>query len=348
MFFRALRSFGHTLVGDPRPLIVHYHVTASCNFRCIFCNIWREGKKLYPNQVPARVIKKHVEQLADIGAVNIDFTGGEPLLRQELGELYGHAKDCDYLTTINTNGWFVEKRVRELHNNIDYAQVSLDSPCRSENDYIRGKRGAYDRALSAVKLFKDFSVPVTITCTLTKQTLSRLEGFSSLAQELSVGVNVNVVFPQPLEHTHEKTKVNDMVIDYQYCARKLNEAKHLPNLFISGNFIRILQKGGNRADKPICKSASVMATIAADGTMILPCFYHPEARFNLHKFHHVRNAWYSHLAWRIRENCGRYPFCEGCIARCYLTFSQIGMPRDFGLFCLLVQDYLVASRSVTG
>jgi len=346
MISRALKSFGHTLVGDPKPLVVHYHVTTACNFRCIFCNIWREGARLYPNQVPADKIKEHLEQFAEIGTVNVDFTGGEPLLRPELGELYAHAKDCGFLTTINTNGWFVERRIEELHNFVDYAQVSLDSPIPEENDYIRGKRGAHKHAVQALKLFKDYSVPVSASVTLTNQTIDRLKGLSEFGQEIGVNMNINVVFPQPLEHAHDRTGVKErMLIDYKRCAQKLDQARYLPNILISSNFVQILKNGGNRKDKPICKAASVMVTIAADGTMILPCFYYPEARFNLSELS-VKNAWYSPLAWKVRKNCGRYPYCEGCIARCYLQFSQLGMPRDMSLYSSLVRDYLFSSGKV--
>ncbi len=261
------------------------------------------------------------------------------MLRKELPEFYAYAKDCGLLTTLNTNGWLVKDRIGELAPFVDMAQISIDSPVPQENDHIRGIRGAYARAVEALKLFKEYSVPVNGVCTLTNQTLGRLKGLSELAQNLGIDMNVNIVFPAPLEHDHDETDVAEMTVDYQECANRLEAARKFPNLIISRNMIELLRKGGNRIEKPICRAASVMATVTANGQMLLPCLYYPEAHFDLSReYLHVRDAWDSGLAWKVRAGCGRYPFCDGCIIRCYLETSELAMPRDWRSFSLLLRD----------
>jgi MoaA/NifB/PqqE/SkfB family radical SAM enzyme len=293
-------------------------------------------------ETPSKEVKKHIKQFADLGTINMDFTGGEPLLRKELADFYAYAKDYGMFVTLNTNGWYVRKRINEIAPYLDNAQVSIDSHIPKENDRIRGVRGAYERCIDALKLFKKHSVPVTGVCTLTHQTLGRLKGLSKLGQELGVDINVNIVFPAPLEHSTDETKVTTkMIIDYKKCAKHLRLARKLPRLIISEYMIKLLERGGNRKDRPVCRASSVMATVSADGKMILPCLYHPETHLDLrNEYQYVRDAWNSDSAWRVRTNCGRYPYCDGCIIRCYIETSEVGMPRNFSSFFLLARDYL--------
>jgi|GEM_PF-6089478 len=113
---------------------------------------------------------------------------GGPLLRKELPNFLRVAKDCDMYVSTTTNGWYVRERIGEIAHSLDSALVSIDSPIREENDRIRGVRGAYDRAIEALKLFKEHSVPIMGAATLTRETLTwdRVEKFSKLTQELGI------------------------------------------------------------------------------------------------------------------------------------------------------------------
>lgn len=331
-------AYAYTLAGSPRPLSLIYHVTGRCNFKCGFCNLWRSGSRLYPVETPADEIKRHVEQFADLGTISMSFTGGEPLIRKELPDLYAHAKDCGINTILNTNGWFVQEKISELAPHVDYAEVSIDSPDPKENDLIRGMSGAFDRGIKAVELLKEHSVPVTIAATITNGTLNRLGGLSKLGQILQANVVINVVFQAPLEHGTDNTG-GTTKLNYGECAQQLKIAKKLPRLKIDNYKIKVLEMGGNNTNKPICRAASVVATVSADGKLLLPCLYHPEAHLDLRKgYPHIKDAWYSDSAQETRRACGRYPYCEGCMCFCYFEPSELGMPRDLALFFSLVKD----------
>ena len=82
---RAFESLlGHFLVdAAPRLYSVTLAVTNRCRFRCWHCyNAGRSGKDL-----PLEVIRKLAPELQDRGAAIVTLTGGEPLLRKDLGEI---------------------------------------------------------------------------------------------------------------------------------------------------------------------------------------------------------------------------------------------------------------------
>ncbi len=71
------------------PLVANYYLTYRCNARCHFCNIWalEPGK-----EADFETIKRNLEDLRRLGTKYVDFTGGEPLLRHDVGEIYTEAK----------------------------------------------------------------------------------------------------------------------------------------------------------------------------------------------------------------------------------------------------------------
>ena len=65
------------------PLIVSWALTARCNLRCKHCNAWNlEAEELETGQ-----ILRLVEELSRMGTCKIQFTGGESLLRDDIGQI---------------------------------------------------------------------------------------------------------------------------------------------------------------------------------------------------------------------------------------------------------------------
>jgi len=75
--------FNAKLLKRKKPLIVGWAITDQCNRKCDYCSIWRR-----PNRdLSTSVILQIVDALAESGTLRISFTGGEPLLRQDMGEV---------------------------------------------------------------------------------------------------------------------------------------------------------------------------------------------------------------------------------------------------------------------
>jgi MoaA/NifB/PqqE/SkfB family radical SAM enzyme len=288
------------------------------------------------------MIKDHIKQFAELGSIVVDFTGGEPLMRKELPEIYREVKNYGMQTATTTNGWFVRKRIKEIASLLDHAQVSIDSPIPEEHDSIRGVKGAYDHAVDAVRAFNEYSIPVWVAAVLTKQTLSwdRIEKFSELGSELEVPINLNVVIYAPLEFIVDETEVRTKhLVDNQKAAELFRRARKLPYIRVSRLLIELLETGGNHTDRPLCRAATYATTVFPDGTMVMPCMHYPEFKVNINQVK-VVDAWYSEKAEEVRRNCGRYPYCEGCLITCLLEGSQLAVPRDMRIFGLALWDSL--------
>ncbi len=106
-----------------------------------------------------------LQQVLDAGAERIGLTGGEPLLRPDLGELIARARDAGALVTVNSNGLLVEQRLEALLR-ASLLLVSVDGP-PSHHDRLRGT-GSYAAAVQGIRAARSENIPVGIVCTLTR------------------------------------------------------------------------------------------------------------------------------------------------------------------------------------
>jgi MoaA/NifB/PqqE/SkfB family radical SAM enzyme len=148
------------LLGARQPLSVSYTVTNRCNKKCAYCKVWDTKEKELGTEEALGII----DELGEMGCQRLGLTGGEPLLRKDIGEIIGRAKEKGIFTGLVTNGSLVPKRIEELKE-LDLLQVSLDGP-KEVHDKHRGK-GAYKEAIKAIRIARENDMRVWVTTVLT-------------------------------------------------------------------------------------------------------------------------------------------------------------------------------------
>lgn len=124
-------------------------VTNRCNYRCWHCyNVKRSQEDL-----PLPALEKLVTQLQDLGAVMVTLTGGEPLLRDDLEQIAGLFDERSCLI-VGTTGWkLTPARAAALRASGVFGMgVSLDSTDAAEHDRLRGRPGAFQAAIDALRI----------------------------------------------------------------------------------------------------------------------------------------------------------------------------------------------------
>jgi len=151
-----------TLVhSDPAPSghrkgyrIIQVHPTLNCNLKCSHC---------YSSSAPGLKTKLNIDDLHyflssayDRGYNTIAVSGGEPFLYPELKELLRRSKETGYYTSLTTNGGLLpHKNNRDTLEFVDLVAVSIDG-VKEEHNAIRGNLKAFDQALEAVEILKEF------------------------------------------------------------------------------------------------------------------------------------------------------------------------------------------------
>ncbi|MEK7289372.1 MAG: 12,18-didecarboxysiroheme deacetylase, partial [Planctomycetota bacterium] len=167
---------------DKKPVVV-WNVGQRCNLKCIHC--YSQSKDIeYPNELTTKDAKAMLDDLADYGAPVILFSGGEPLMRPDLLELIGYAKEKGLRAVISTNGTLITKeKALELKKfGLSYVGISLDG-LKDTNDRFRGIPGAYDLALEGIRNCLATGIKVGLRFTINKRNAHDVAGIFQLIEK---------------------------------------------------------------------------------------------------------------------------------------------------------------------
>lgn len=153
---------------DKKPVVV-WNTTRRCNLRCIHCYAKAEGEKHRGNELNTVEGKKLIDDLAQFGVPVILFSGGEPVLRDDLPELIDYAVKQGLRAVISTNGTLItEGKARIFAGySLSYIGISLDG-MKDINDSFRGVKGAFERAIEGIRNAKHAGIKVGLRFTMHK------------------------------------------------------------------------------------------------------------------------------------------------------------------------------------
>ncbi|MCY4731342.1 TIGR04347 family pseudo-SAM/SPASM protein [Natronomonas gomsonensis] len=170
-----------------RPVVV-WNTTNGCNLRCAHCYAGSGGpERPGGDELTTEEGKRLLSELADYGAPVVLFSGGEPLVRDDLAELVAHAADEGLRPVLSTNGTLLTvERARELKRaGLAYAGVSVDG-LPERNDEFRGVDGAFDAAIDGIESCLDVGLKTGLRYTVTGRNVDDLEGVIELLREVGV------------------------------------------------------------------------------------------------------------------------------------------------------------------
>jgi radical SAM protein with 4Fe4S-binding SPASM domain len=152
-----------------RPLEVHVAVTSRCAAGCEGCYLDARPDGIEP---PREEIERRFESLARAGVFTVAFGGGEPTLRDDLGELADAARARGLTPVVTTSGLGLGTRKVERLARFAQVNVSYDG-AGPEYEAVRGFDGA-DEAESAIARLSQAGVRVGVNVVLTRATFEHV------------------------------------------------------------------------------------------------------------------------------------------------------------------------------
>jgi MoaA/NifB/PqqE/SkfB family radical SAM enzyme len=136
---------------EARPLAATLAVTNRCQLDCVHCSAASSGQ-IGPD-LSRTEIEKVIRESVELGVSNITFTGGEPLMREDIEELVSLVASLDTVALIFTNALALdEKKALALKEaGLTAVFISLDSPDPAEHDRLRGQKGSFLAVSEGVK-----------------------------------------------------------------------------------------------------------------------------------------------------------------------------------------------------
>ena len=126
-----------------------------------------------------------LSEAADLGVVEVHFSGGEPLLRNDLETLIRHANSLEMYTNLITSGigLTTEKAAQLKEAGIENVQVSFQAGEAKLSDFIGGYR-AFERKKEAAIAVKEAELHLSLNVVLHRLNLDHLNEIIKLAEEM--------------------------------------------------------------------------------------------------------------------------------------------------------------------
>jgi MoaA/NifB/PqqE/SkfB family radical SAM enzyme len=246
------------------PPLVWLELTRRCNLTCPHCYI--HGGEARENEMPSSEFYRLLDEFAEMGVWAVAFTGGEPTLHPEFGNLVRYARKKNLLVGIATNGMFLTPALPEsLPRDGVIISVSLD------NLHVDGNRD-FQVATKAILRSQESGFLTNIMTNSNSVNIHQLEPLMQWAE--SHGVSVRSVPFSPLgrgkEHRYLENSTNDVETAAKFWIRECeweHEYHKKAGLCVGliFNYGLTLSYMTRR-----CSSGRFLCYICADGT-VFPC-----------------------------------------------------------------------------
>jgi radical SAM protein with 4Fe4S-binding SPASM domain len=291
------------------------------------------------------------------------LSGGEPLLREDLGEIASHATRRGATVVVGTNGTLLTSdKICELQAaGVTGVAVSVESLDVKYHDRFRRGHGSLEATLAAVDRSAQQGLDFVVQTTLTKGNIGELRDLVAWSADkgavsfnayfvVSTGRGAGMSELSPAEY--EKALTNLVDLHLEYMGQMMVRAKCAPH------FMRLVSQ--RAPDSPIlnyatrCPCGVQYARVTPDGKLTA-CPYMPLPAGDL-RASSFEEVWSnSNLFQELRRGelggkCGRCEYravCGGCRAR---AFGVTGDYMAEDTSCAYEPDGnrpLVASRAVT-
>lgn len=262
---RSARLGGALVAGRPHPYSITFILTHRCNFQCDYCNVPAEAG----TELTTREIKGAIDALTAAGLARASFSGGEALVRPDAVEIIRHAKSRGLFTSLNTNGWLVERHIDALAESLDMLVVSIDGPERT-HDLVRRRRGSYDRVVRAIELASSRGIAVATITVLTASNIHVVDDVLGLAERHGFWAYFQPAYADCFDHRAGlDPSMTEAVLGA--LARDLATARRDGRpVAASAPFLERLGRGPAFGDCGTCKAGRYFGSVMPDGTLV-PC-----------------------------------------------------------------------------
>ena len=304
------------------PLFVHFECTYRCNMKCSFCNVWR--KNIFPNEASTLKFQKKILECWDLGCLVISYTGGEPLLREDIEELLEFSnKKIGFYTGLVTNGLLLDKKINEISKYTDFLAVSFDVNDKKTFNKTRGV-DAFEKVKKNIELVRGMGIEINLFSVITKETFKFINDTIDFAKSLNIPIHFSPVDNVPREFMEisdaERLKINEV----SEVLKKLTEEKKIyKKIHFENDYFKFHSLGGfNRFIR--CSSASTTISLKPDASIALPCPFF--TLMTIKKNENLRNRLNSAKARNIIKKCGKWNFCKSCSINCMYVVSLLNHP----------------------
>ena len=164
------------------PLAVLAEVTHRCPLQCPYCSnpVAMEPSS---NELSTQDWLRVIGELADLGVLQIHFSGGEPTARRDLGQMITRATEVGLYTNLITSavGLTRDKLAALADAGLCHVQISVQGAEAALADRVGGYRGGHAKKLEAARWTRELDLPLTVNAVMHRQNLQQLPAIIDMA-----------------------------------------------------------------------------------------------------------------------------------------------------------------------
>lgn len=170
-------------IGQPLWLLAE--LTYRCPLQCPYCSNpldFASNDRELATEDWVRVLR----QGREMGAAQLGFSGGEPLVRQDLPELIAEARHLGYYSNLITSGLGLNQDKVEAFADagLDHIQVSFQASDPELNNALAGSKKAFAQKLDMARAVKESGYPMVLNFVIHRHNIHQMNDIMDLCERL--------------------------------------------------------------------------------------------------------------------------------------------------------------------
>lgn len=314
-------------------MIVSWNTTNACNMYCKHC--YRDAGAKAQDELNTAEGKTLIDQIAAAGFKIMIFSGGEPLMRDDIFTLVRHARERGLRPVFGTNGVLITEKVAvKLKESGAMAMgISLDSTDPEKHDQFRATPGAWQGATNGMIACREAGLPFQIHTTVMDWNMGEVEKLTDLAVDIGA-IGHHIFFLVPTGRAVEIEAESLRAEQYEELLRRIMKKQADTKIELkptcAPQFMRIASQLGIKTRFSKGCLAGISYCIISPKGIVQPCAYLNIPAGNVREtpfadiwrdsaiFKNLRTEKYSGGC----GTCGYKKICGGCRARAYFYHND--------------------------
>ena len=167
------------------PFITIWEVTRACALKCLHCRAEAQYHR-DPRELNTEEGKRLIDQIAEMGSPLLVFTGGDPLMREDIFDFMEYAVKKGLRVSMTPSATpRVTKEAMEKSKTAGLSRwaFSLDGSSSEVHDYFRGTKGSFDLTLNSIKYLQELKMPIQINTTVSRYNINDLDNIAAMVEQ---------------------------------------------------------------------------------------------------------------------------------------------------------------------
>ena len=313
-------------MDSPQIFSLQFELTNRCNERCRHCYL--PGSRNFRDMDTSLAVSI-LDQLADMGTLNVTFSGGECLLHTDFIQILKYAREKDFSIAVLSNITLLnDEMIYSLKAaNIKQLQVSVYSMNPEEHDYITRLKGSHEKTIRNLERLIEADIPVQISCPAMRSTYRSYRGVLQWAYSHGIKAYTDYIMIARTDNTTDNL-INRLTLSEteELLTDIVNYDIEYRTRLASGAATRPTDPGEN-----ICGAGIDSMCIAVNGDFY-PCSgFQSYSLGNAYK-HSVAEVWNNSEALKKLRNVRwrDFPKCLKCEAKPYCSMCMVRNLNETG------------------